>query len=139
MMEKKYRRYSGDKKSYESMRADLQNFLQTAGVPQKDRLKIELGFEEAAVNVINYSHSPEIYLAFAAEENTVSIDIVDFGTPPFNPLQKDSKAITDSLETQQEGGLGLFFMQKLFQLTYRYEKFSDKMANHLTMLYNIKA
>lgn len=137
MADKKYYNYSGLQNNYEAMLADLQENIAAAGLTPKDRLKIELGFEEAVVNVINYSKSSDIYIAFSRDESSIIIDIIDFGAP-FNPLAKKTKPLADSLVEQTEGGLGIFFMRKTFELAYSYEKFLGKMANHLTMHYNIE-
>lgn len=134
--EKKYYSYPSNEKDYKIMLADLQKKLAAANLSPKERLKIELGFEEAVVNVLSYSKSPEIYIAFSQDKAAIIIDIIDFGTP-FNPLVKKPKPLAGSLEQQTEGGLGIFFLKKIFKLSYSYEKFLGKMANHLTMLYNM--
>ena len=111
-----------------------------AGISARRRLKLELGFEEVIINVINYAYESEgdIFIRCSNDEKIFSLDIVDYGTP-FNPIKKNDARTLDksAIEDRKIGGFGIAFMKKVFaEEIYRRENFFGKPANHLHLVFN---
>jgi anti-sigma regulatory factor (Ser/Thr protein kinase) len=112
--------------SYEEMLSYALACADEAGVPMKRQLKLQLGFEEAVVNVISYAYEPEeegkVWLKVYADGNDLIIEIKDSGKP-FNPLEREDPDVTLSVEERQIGGLGIFLVKKTMDgMEYRRER-----------------
>ena len=110
-----------------------------AGIDPKNQLRLELGIEEAIVNVINYSGSENIWIKISDGDN-FTVEIVDHGVP-FNPLEKhDARAVdTSDIEDRKLGGFGIEFMRKKFsKVEYSDEPFMGERANRLSMTFEPK-
>jgi len=89
--------------------------LEKKGIETKIVRRLELAMEEAIVNVIHHGYGKqegkiEIHLEW--EPGLVKIHLKDWG-PPFNPLKEAPKVDPNAvLEEREEGGLGIFLMQK---------------------------
>ena len=89
--------------------------------------ELELSLEEAIMNIITYAYPSEqkgsIYLEILEEKDFFIVTIKDQGRK-FNPLvEAKSPKVHDDLHLQEEGGLGLYLMQKnVDQMLYNYEK-----------------
>lgn len=124
--------------AYERIRDFVMDAAEAAGVPLKMRMKLELGLEEVIVNIIRHAYEEpgEIWLsARPAGERRFAVDVADFGVP-FNPLAQKAKTVEPDkpLAEQEPGGLGIFFIKKLFTgLSYEYGPWRGKPANRLHM------
>ncbi len=130
-----WKKYPASLDDFESMREQLNDTADSARIDPATLMKLELGFEEAVVNVINYSGSENIWIKTAANNNFFVIEIVDHGTP-FNPLDVDDpRAFDDSpIEEREPGGFGIFLIKENFdELHYAFEDFDGQPANHLSL------
>lgn len=90
----------------------------------KERKGVELALEEAIVNVLRHSGSAEkLELRFKNLEKSCVFELKDQGTP-FNPLTFSAKeAVAESLEEQEEGGLGILLIRAYIdEMEYRREE-----------------
>ena len=110
-----------------------------AGIDPKNQLRLELGIEEAIVNVINYSGSENIWIKIT-DGDSFTVELVDHGIP-FNPLEKhDARAVdTSDIEDRKLGGFGIEFMRRKFsKVEYSDAPFMGERANRLTMTFEPK-
>ena len=105
--------------------ADASQVLKAQGLNAALLDKVNLGLEEAITNIIKYGydddgeHSIEVLLSLAASELTIVV--ADDGHA-FNPLAQPEPAKDLRLEQREPGGLGIFFLRKLFDdVDYRRE------------------
>ena len=130
-----WKKYAASLDDYETMRNDLIAKAENAAVPDALMMKLEVGFEEAVVNVINYSGSENIWIKTDADDSFFNIELVDHGTP-FNPLVVDDpRAFDDSpIEEREPGGFGIFLIKETFEkLEYSRADFNGQPANHLSL------
>lgn len=126
-------------KYYSQIRNTIIAAAQVAGVSEKLQLRLELGFEEAVVNVISYAYQDnedgKIWVRTSSQSDEFIIEIVDYGKK-YNPLTTQPKQSADvSLENRQPGGYGVPFMKWIFKRTdYVYADFKGRFANHLTLV-----
>lgn len=136
--EKNWKVYSATAAGYEQMLADLRDFTTAVGLSAKRQLRLELGFEEAAVNIISYAYVEpgDIYMCLTARSESIVIELLDYGEP-FNPL---TKRVTRAKELAERelGGLGIDLMRRTFLLMeYSYDEFRGRLGNHLTLIFAI--
>ena len=127
--------YPASLDDFEDMRVQLDEVADALMIPPEIMIKLELGFEEAVVNVINYSGSDKVWIKVAVVDRIFKIEIVDHGID-FNPLiVNDPRASDDSpLEEREPGGFGIFLIKQTFdELDYRREIFEGAPANHLSL------
>ena len=130
--------------NYEDMLAFLMAQATAGGVPENRCLYLQLGFEEAVVNVISYAYAPgengQIWLRAAREENRFVLEIFDNGAQ-FNPLEKKTSpvdAAKETLEDRRIGGLGIVFIRKVFdEVRYQTAGPEGLTGNRLTMAMNL--
>ena len=77
--------YPASLDDFEDMRVQLDEVADALMIPPEIMIKLELGFEEAVVNVINYSGSDKVWIKVAVVDRIFKIEIVDHGID-FNPL-----------------------------------------------------
>lgn len=134
--DKGWKRYLATSAGYEEMLAELQEFCDAQGLSPKRQLRLELGFEEAAVNIISYAYvTPgDIYLRLSMREGSIAIELLDYGEP-FNPLEKHVERARE-LEERELGGMGIDLMRRTFAaMEYSYDEFRGQMGNHLTLVF----
>lgn len=136
-----WRKYPASLDHFETMRADLDEAFDSARLPSELKLKLELGFEEAVVNVINYAYDVEgpVWIKTDADENFFTIEIADHGRA-FNPIEfNDARSEDHSSVAERElGGFGIFLIKKTFErLDYSREKFKGRLANRLKLALRI--
>ena len=130
-----WKKYIASLDHYEQMRDDLSHDAEAAHVPEELATNLEVGFEEAVVNVINYSGSDNIWIKTDADDNFFNIELIDHGTP-FNPLVVDDpRAFDDSpIEEREPGGFGIFLIKETFEkLEYSRAEFDGQPSNHLSL------
>ena len=80
-----------------------------SGVPDKQRIYLELGFEEATTNIISYAYGEnvgEVSNRTCLEDEHFFIELKDSGVP-FNPLTMSEAEKPMDLESAKVGGLGI--------------------------------
>ena len=132
-----WKKYPASLDFYEEMRDELAAVFDAAQLPEDVRMKTEIGFEEAVVNIINYAYEDDgdIRIKISFDDEFFNIELVDHGQP-FNPLEhNDARAEDDSpIDMREPGGFGIFLLKKTFdKLNYSRENFNGKPANHLTL------
>lgn len=130
-----WKKYAASLDEYEAMRDDMVADAEGAAVPDALMMKLEVGFEESVVNIINYSGSENIWIKTAAADNFFTIELIDRGAP-FNPLDfNDPRAFDDSpIEEREPGGFGIFLIRETFdKLEYAFEEFDGQPSNHLSL------
>ena len=86
---------------------------------------VNLGLEEAITNVLKYGYDDEqqhqIEITLRLTESELQMVVADDGHE-FNPLQQAEPDTGKPLEEREPGGLGIFFLRKLFdEVQYRRE------------------
>lgn len=134
-----WRKFPATMEEYENIRNFIMEEAEKAGLSVKSQMKLELGAEEAIVNVIRHAYKDpgEVLLHAAQDDKDFIVDMADFGVP-FDPLKKDAVPSPDTpIEEREPGGYGIMFMKKTFaRLTYTYEPIMGKNANHLRMIFS---
>lgn len=133
-----WQKFPAKREEYYSMLDFVMEAAQKAGVPDNRKIYLELGFEEAASNIINYAYSEkqngEILIQVYCEEEHFFIELKDSGIP-FNPLRNIKDFEKPSyLESAKVGGLGISFMQRIFDdVTYHFGHDGEIFCNHLKL------
>lgn len=85
---------------------------------------IELGIEEAFVNICNYAYpegAGEVEITCTLDDDRFTIEIIDEGIP-FDIHSVPDPDITQDISERTIGGLGVFFMKKMADtILYRRE------------------
>ena len=94
---------------------------------------LNLVFEEAVVNVINYAYPKEehqyIYLSATMKDESIVLVLTDTGKE-FDPTAAPEADITLSADERQIGGLGIFLIRQIMN-EVKYERIEGK--NVLTL------
>ena len=135
--ERGWRCFPATQEAYEEIRSYIIAQAEAAGLLPKRQLQLELGMEEAVVNVILHAYKMpgNIWLwAGVTGVGRFAIDMVDYGAP-FNPLSERPVIEPDvPIMEREPGGLGIVLMKKTFAvMTYAREEFQGKTGNHLYM------
>ena len=135
--EKEWHCFPTKQEAYEEIRSYVMTEAEAAGLSPRRQLQLELGMEEAVVNVIMHAYRVpgKIWLWVGrTSAGRFAIDMLDHGTP-FNPLTEQPAIEKDvPLMEREPGGLGIVLMKKTFPvLTYAREEFQGKAGNHLHM------
>ena len=131
---------------YDEMLSHVMEIAETCGVPMKRQMKLQLGFEEAVVNIISYAYLGQepgkLWIRAWREDGSFIMELKDGGSQ-FNPLLKEDalEEKPKSLEDAKIGGLGIAFMRRIFnEISYNYKKEDDGLFyNHLTLYLDISA
>lgn len=143
-MSSEWKAFPALQENYEAMLAYVLERAEEAEIPMKRQLKLQLGFEEAVVNIISYAYEPgtqgQVWLkAYKAGEDLV-LELKDSGKP-FNPLNQED-ALENRPETLEEmkiGGLGIAFMRRIFaDINYHYGEEEGLFCNHLILRFRIE-
>lgn len=137
-----WKKFPAKDSAYEDIRDFIITAAVRAGVGKKRILKLELGFEEAVVNVISYAYDGndgDIFIKVTddIDGKNFILELADYGKP-FNPLEKNDPRAEDKsqIEERQIGGLGISFMKKTFAaLDYSNKLFRGKEANCLKLVF----
>ena len=118
--------------------AALEEFFEQQGLPPEALFNTQLSLEEIFTNVASYAHDDdrehEVEIIFSREGETITVEILDDGSP-FNPLEDAPELdVESSLEDRRIGGAGIMLAKQLMT-ELRYRRNSDR--NHLTMIKEI--
>lgn len=140
-MEESWRAFKALMENYEEMLAFVLEQAGKCAVPEKKLMKLQLGFEEAVVNVIHYAYQDQepgdVRIGVWRDESHFFLAIADDGHV-FNPLEKESRQRGEEAEIGEVpiGGLGIFFLRKCFQ-ELRYAHVNGDKGNLLTMVLDL--
>ena len=99
--------------------------LDALGVPEEEKIVIDIAVEEIYVNIALYAYEPgrgPVTLSWTLEDEPLSIriDFMDRGTP-YDPLAREDPDVTLSAEDRQIGGLGIYMVRKsMDEVSYAY-------------------
>ena len=128
--------FPATKEDYYLMLDYVMNSAEEFGVPDKQQIYLELGFEEAATNIINYAYGEnvgEISIRTYLETGHFFIELKDSGEP-FNPLKISEAEKPTDLDSAKLGGLGISFMRRIFDdMSYHFGKDGELFCNHLKL------
>ncbi len=137
-MKPNWEKFPATKDEYYSMLDYVMGIAEKSGMSEVQQMRLELGFEEAAANVINYAYTEKedgkIQIRAYVEDERFFVELKDNGTP-FNPLVVD-KTIDKpkTLEEAKIGGLGIAFMQRIFdEMSYHYGREGKLFYNKLVL------
>lgn len=138
-MEKICRVFPANMESYPDMLAFVSACAADCGISKARLLKLELGFEEAAVNIIHYAYPDnvqgKIWIQVWSTPTKFFLELSNSGKC-FNPLTRPTpqKQSTLPLEEISIGGWGIHFMRTSFdELSYQNRPIEGKPGNFLTM------
>ena len=107
--------FHAKKENVRIIRAVARNFLLLRGVFEQDIFDTELALDEAVANVIEHTYKYDetkiIVVTFVWEDGILDVLIRDFG-PKVDP----SKIKPRALDEIREGGLGVYIIQKIFDV-----------------------
>lgn len=133
-----WKNFPATKDNYYTMLDYVMSIAEEYEMSDRQQVKLELGFEEAAANVINYAYGErdngKISIRAFCDDDIFFVELKDNGIA-FNPLaaSREYKQPT-TLEDAKIGGLGIPFMQRIFdEMTYHYGKDGDLFCNKLTL------
>ena len=134
----KIKKFPATKDEYYSMLDYVMGEAEESGMSPKQMTRLELGFEEAAANVINYAYKEgeigEIEIKTYCDGERFFIELRDSGEK-FDPLAVDTKIEKPtSVENAKIGGLGIVFMRQIFDdMSYHYGQKGDLFYNTLKL------
>ena len=104
---------------------EITRLLESEGLDPHFIRTIDLGLEEAITNVLKYGYDDDrehqIEITFRLTESELQMVVADDGHE-FNPLQQPRPDTGKPLEDREPGGLGIYFLRKLFdEVQYRRE------------------
>ena len=142
-MSSDWKAFPARQECYEEMLAYVMELAEEAGISPKRQLKLQLGFEEAVVNVISYAYEEgaegQVWLRAGAEGEDFVLELKDSGKA-FNPMQQEDalEKRPETLEEMKIGGLGIAFMRRIFaEMNYHYGEEGGLYCNHLTLHFKI--
>ncbi|MBO7364363.1 MAG: anti-sigma factor antagonist [Lachnospiraceae bacterium] len=109
----------------EEVQAFVEERLERARCPAKDRMKICLAVEEIFINIAHYAYAPDkgkavVRVEVSGDPVSVTITFVDHGIP-YDPLAKTDPDILLDAEAREIGGLGIFLTKKIMDdVSYTY-------------------
>jgi len=101
----------------------LSALLDAGGVGPRARFQAELVFEEIVTNVIRYGYDDQelhlVEVAVRVDDDDVVMVVSDDGKP-FDPLERASPELPNSLAEAHVGGLGIMLVRKAArEITYQ--------------------
>jgi len=97
------------------VRSFLKTSLEGKNISEKDYYIMELSLVEVCINIIKYAYPKkpgEIYLKSWVKENKTFFEIRDDGIP-FDPRTTKKPDISEIIEKEKKGGLGVFLIRSL--------------------------
>jgi anti-sigma regulatory factor (Ser/Thr protein kinase) len=97
------------------VRTFLKETLEEKNISEKDYYIMELSLVEVCINIIKYAYPKNkgvIYLKSWTQKNEVFFEIKDDGIP-FDPRSIKKPDITEIIEKEKKGGLGVFLIRSL--------------------------
>jgi anti-sigma regulatory factor (Ser/Thr protein kinase) len=106
------------------VRTFLKNSIGNKKVSEENYYIMELSLVEVCINIIKYAYPRRkgmIYLRSWMEQNRIFFEIRDHGVP-FDPRSIKKPDISEIIEKEKKGGLGVFLIKSLMDsVKYRRE------------------
>ena len=116
--------YVSDRAELTKLEGFTADFVQKAGLSDKDLFALQIIVEELVTNVIDYGGVPAgehaVRVDLSAEGGELLIRLTDRGME-YNPLLREDPDTTLPAEQRPIGGLGVHFCKKLTE-TQQYER-----------------
>ncbi len=109
------------------IRTFLKKSLETKNVSEKDYYIMELSLVEVCINIIKYAYpnkTGDIYLKSWTEQHKIFFEIRDNGIP-FDPRSIKRPDISEMIEKEKKGGLGIFLIVSLMD-SVKYKRENDQ-------------
>jgi serine/threonine-protein kinase RsbW len=118
------------------LRSEIEAFIGSS-INSKTKNRIILSLDETVSNVIEHGFPngelSRIQLEMSQDENEITFVLEDSGIE-FNPLSKKEVDIDEHLERGEDGGMGIYIVQKIMKVEY--EKRTEG-GNRLTLKKNL--
>ncbi|MFO7980472.1 MAG: ATP-binding protein [Candidatus Aminicenantes bacterium] len=104
-----------DLSELKKVRSFLKEILKEKDVSEKDYYIMDLSLVEVCINIIKYAYPKNkgtIYLKSWIEKNIVFFEIKDDGIP-FDPRSIKKPNISEIIDKEKKGGLGVFLIRSL--------------------------
>ncbi len=104
-----------DLSELKKVRSFLKEILKEKDVSEKDYYIMDLSLVEVCINIIKYAYPKNkgtIYLKSWIEKNKVFFEIKDDGIP-FDPRSIKKPNISEIIDKEKKGGLGVFLIRSL--------------------------
>jgi anti-sigma regulatory factor (Ser/Thr protein kinase) len=113
--------------------AQLRRLLDGRVPDEALRYKIEVSFEEIAMNIVRHaSATSDVQLRVTFSDREVELSFTDDGVP-FDPREHPDPVAPSTIEEAKIGGLGLMLVRR-FSNRMSYERTPDQL-NHLTLTF----
>ena len=94
----------------------VDEFLDEAGCPLKEKIRINVALDEVFSNIVKYAYddgdgTAVVRLELEEDPKAVIITFSDSGKP-YNPLDMPEPDVTRSAKQRKPGGLGIFLVKK---------------------------
>ena len=122
MVERRFPRTSA---SLEDIYAYVRDFLASQGIQQEAAFDVDLIVEELFTNMVKYGvgGQPEIKIGLDWKAPNLTLQLEDFGAPPFDPAQAPAVDVSRPIAERRAGGLGLHLVRRMAdRLEYAYEE-----------------
>lgn len=109
------------------VRSFLKDTLEGMDISEKDYYIMELSLVEACINIIKYAYPKKkgyIYLKIWTEKNRIFFELRDNGVP-FDPKSIKKPDISEIIEKEKKGGLGVFLIRSLMN-SIEYQRKDDQ-------------
>lgn len=101
--------------------AEIEAWLETAGVPPDAAARIMIAFDEVLSNIAHHGGGT-LSVAIAADDRRLTASIADDG-PPFDPLARDAPDTDLGIDDRAIGGLGIHLVREMMDdVAYAREK-----------------
>jgi sigma-B regulation protein RsbU (phosphoserine phosphatase) len=115
----------------------IENAMRDAALDKKQRINVNIAVEEIFVNIARYAYTSgegDVTISVSADENKITIEFSDGGTP-YNPLDKPDPDTSLSADEREIGGLGIFMVKQMMDgMRYRYENGRNILIIEIHML-----
>lgn len=109
-------------------------FARRQRICEDDTFALQTAIDEACANVVDHAYrgkpDGKMQIECALSDGQVTVTIVDHGIP-FDPRSVPRPDVSAPLQKRQEGGLGLYLMERLMD-SVKFE-FDPAKGNRLTM------
>ncbi|MGN1131892.1 MAG: SpoIIE family protein phosphatase, partial [Ruminococcus sp.] len=109
-----------DSQSLEAVYHFVDNRLKELEIDKKTDSKAKIVTDEIYSNIVNYSKATLAKISLDREENTLTLEFQDNGTP-YNPLKSKSPDVTLTSQEREVGGLGIHLVKNIsHEMSYSY-------------------
>jgi serine/threonine-protein kinase RsbW len=106
--------------------AEIEAWLETAGVPPAAAARMMVAFDEVLSNIAHHGGGT-LSVAIAADDHKLTATIADDG-PPFDPLARDAPDTDLDVDDRAIGGLGIHLVREMMDdVAYAREKGKNRL------------